>query len=43
MGNKTVQAAEILYQEYLQKIPYSLMNTELAPVLELSPIIVLCF
>lgn len=34
MGNKTVQAAEILYQEYLQKNPYSLMNTELAPVSE---------
>lgn len=34
MGNKTAQAAELLYREYLQKTTYSLMNTELAPVSE---------
>lgn len=32
METKTQQAADQLYREYSQKIPYSLMNTDLAPL-----------
>ena len=36
METKTQQAADQLYREYSQKIPYSLMNTDLAPLSEVA-------